>query len=190
MLRKLIKISAVLFVGCCIGATAIIIFVYYDMIKPKFWEFNFIEVISLIAYSVIAIYVAYHLKNRFSSQQMKKNVFFGIANDIQNTFEKELVSIEAFMKNPERRGEIKTILTLKKISNKIHILEINKQSFNEKIACMVDEIRNDYKEIKQTITDDDFGTRNTFSQDSINKMFKYIFNLILNLDQFKSSIFD
>ena len=190
MLKKLIKISAVLFIGYCIGATSLIIFVYYDMIKPTFWGFNFIDVLSLIVYSVIAIYVAHHLKNRFSAQQMKKNVFLGIANDIQNTFEKELVSIEAFMNNPERRAEIKTMLTLKKISNKIHILEINKQGFSEKMACMVDEIRNDYKEIKQTITDDDFGTRNSFSQNSINEMFRYSCNLILHLDQFKSSIFD
>ena len=192
MLRRIFKTSGLLFVGCCIGAIAVVIFDFYYMIKSTFWGFNFIDVLSLIVYSVIAIYVAYHLKNRFSEQQMKKNVFLGIANDIEKIFEKELVNIESFMKiNPDEDGDkIKIMLTLKKINNKIHILEKNKQDFNKKVVYLVDEIRNDYKEIKQTITDDDFGTRNSFSQDSINEMFRYSCNIILHLDQFKLSIFD
>jgi hypothetical protein len=191
MRKRVIKISALLFIGCCIGGTSVIIFDCYDMIKPTFWELKFIDVLHLILYLVIAIYFAYHLQNRFSDQQMKKNVLLRIADDIQTIFEKELPSIEAFMEDP-KKGRNKTTLTLRKISNKINIFEVNKdkQGFNKNMAEMVGKIRNDYKQIKRTITDEEFGTDKSFSQESINKMLSYSCNLILHVDQFKSSVFN
>jgi len=190
MLSEKIKFFVVFVVGCFIGATAIIFLDCYDMVKPTFWEFSFVDVLHLIVYSLIAIYVAYYLKNRFSDQQMKKNVFLGIVNDIQNILEKELANIESFMKKPNEKMKIRTILTLKKINNKIHVLEINDKGFDPILKRLLEDIMGDYINIKRSVTDDDFGTPRSFTQENMNKMFLYSYKLIFSLDKFKSSIFD
>jgi len=77
------------------------------MIKPTFWDFNFIDVLSLITYSVIAIYVAFHLKNRYSDQQMKKNIFLRIVDNIEKILTDELPFLHSFMKNNPNKEEEK-----------------------------------------------------------------------------------
>lgn len=192
MLIKVIKVSAFICTGYCVGAISSILFDYYHMIKTSFWEFTFIDLVSLIIYSIIAIYVAHYLKNRFSDRQMKKSFFLNIVDDIGKIFEDRTGFFRSFMiENPDeeaKRAEV--MMLLKKISNKIRVLEMNKQTFNENVACLVDRIRADYSEIKNILTGDDYFTTKSFTTENINKMTKHSNDIIFSLDQLKVSIFD
>jgi hypothetical protein len=190
MLSKIINFLCVLLLGSCAGVIALA--VYYDKTNPSFWEFKLIDVVSLIIYSVIGIYVAYHLKNRFTDLQMKKNMFLDIANDIEKIFEQELSILSSFVKSQtnNENERVRVLLIIKKISNKIHILEEHKKYFNKNVSCLVDNIRHEYDEIKRIITDEDFGPHKSFPKDSDNKILKISCTIILYLDQVKLSIFN
>ena len=77
---------------------------------------------------------------------------------------------------------------LKKINNKIHILENNKTLF-QNISKYVNRVRNYYDKIKEIITGDEFSSPKTFTQQQINEVYKFSCNLIFNLDEIKLNIF-
>jgi hypothetical protein len=123
---------------------------------------------------------------------MKKSFFLNIVDDIGKIFEDRTGFFRSFMiENPDeeaKRAEV--MMLLKKISNKIRVLEMNKQTFNENVACLVDRIRADYSEIKNILTGDDYFTTKSFTTENINKMTKHSNDIIFSLDQLKVSIFD
>jgi hypothetical protein len=193
MLKKLLKIFSLIFIGCAIGILTLSIFDYYDLIKPTFWDFSIIDLLSLIVYSLIAIYVAFYLQNRYSDLQIKKKLFLVVAGDIAKIFEDELSFLQEFMMaNPKTEKEqIKVLLTLRKINNKIYILEQHKKGFNKHVEKLVGEIKSCYSEIKTIITGgDEFIKPKTFSEESINRVLKNGYDIISKLDQVKLSIFD
>jgi len=189
---RTIKISLVVLVSFCIGLITALILGHYAEIKLTFWEFTLIDLVSLITYSVIAVYVAYHLRNRFSDRQMKRDFFLRIVDDIQKILEEKGDFLKSFMKdNPEDEAtRTKLMILLRKISNKIRILELNKETFNENVAGLVEKIRNDYIEIKNIFTGDDYFANKSFTSEHVNKMTKYSDTIIFNLDQVKLGIFD
>ena len=161
-------------------------------LPSMFWDFRLIDVISLITYSIIGLYVAYYLKNRFTDLQMKKKLFLDIANDIETILERELHVLSSFVSSQtnNENERIRVVLLIKKISNKIYILEEHKKYFNESVSKLVDDIRHEYDEIKSIITEEDFGPHKSFPKDSDNKILKISCNIILYLDQVKLCIFD
>jgi hypothetical protein len=190
MLSKIINVLCILLLGFCAGVIALA--VYYDKTNPSFWEFKLIDVISLTIYSVIGIYVAYHLKNRFTDLQMKKNLFLNVANDVERIIEQDLPFLSSFVKSDTNNDtdRIKVLLIIKKISNKIHILEEHGKVFNKTVSSYVANIRHECDEIKRTITDEDFGPHKSFPPESDNKVIRCSCNIILYLDQVKLSIFN
>lgn len=133
MHSQVIKISGLIFLGCIIGVLTIGVLDYYDFINPTLWSFNIIDLLSLIVYSLIAVYIAYYLRNRYSDQQIKKRLFLEVTADIAKIFGDELAFLLEFMKtNSEREEErIKVSLILRKINNKIYILGQHKESFDD-----------------------------------------------------------
>jgi hypothetical protein len=190
MLNKIINFLCPLLLGSSAGVIALA--VYYDKTNPSFWKFRLIDVVSLIIYSVIGIYVAYHLKNRFTDLQMKKNLFLNVANDVEGIIEKELPFLSSFVKSSTNNDDdrIKVLLIIKKISNKIHILEEHGKVFNKTVSNYVANIRYECDEIKRIITDEDFGPHKSFPPGSDNKVIKFSCDIILYLDQVKLSIFN
>ncbi len=193
MLRKLLKIVIFIFIGFVIGILTHSIFCHYDLIKPTFWSFSIIDLLSLIVYSSIAIYVAFYLQNRYSDIQIKKNLFLGVAGDIAKIFEDELAFLQEFMitNYGTEKEKIKVLLILRKINNKIYILEQHKIGFNKDVEKFVEEIKSYYSEIKTIITGrDEFIKTKTFSEENVNRVLKNSYDIIFKLDQVKLSIFD
>ena len=193
MLNRVIKISSLIFLGCIIGALTLSVLDYYDFISPTLWSFNIIDFLSLVVYSLIAVYIAYYLQNRRSDKQIKKRLFLEVAADIAKIFEDELGFLLEFMRTNSRKEEerIKVSLTLRKINNKIYILEQHKNSFNDVTKEFVEGIRGYFVEIKKTIAgDEDFIKPSSFSEESINKVLKNTYHIFFKLDQVKLSIFD
>lgn len=187
------KISGLIFLGYIIGVLTLSILDHYVYISTTFWSFNIIDLLSLIVYSLIAVYIAYYLQNRHSDKQIKKRLFLEVAADISKIFEDELAILLEFMKTNSRKEEekIKVLLTLRKINNKIYILEQHKKDFNDVTKKFVEEIKGYFGEIKNAITgDDDFIKPSSFSVESINSVLKNSYNIFFKLDQVKLSIFD
>jgi len=162
----------------------------YNSTSNSFWQFSLFDLISFAIYILIGVYVAHHLKNRFSDRQIKKNLFVDIANDIENLLEKNLPCLTSFMKSNSDTEEerIKVLLILRKINNKIHVLEKYKL-VSHNITKYVNIIRKDNDEIKEIITGDEFSSPRTFTQQQINKVYKFSCDLIFNLDEIKLNIF-
>lgn len=187
------KIFGLIFLGFIIGVLTLSILDYYVYISPTLWSFNIIDLFSLIVYSLIAVYIAYYLRNRYSDQQIKKRLFLEVAVDIAKIFEDELAFLLEFMKTNSGKEEerIKVLLTLRKINNKIYILEQHKKSINDSTKKFVEEIRGCFGEIRKAIAgDEDFIKPSSFSEESINIVLKNSYNIFLKLDQVKLSIFD
>lgn len=191
MLCRIIRTACVLFVGCCVGVITVVICEHYDKLKSSFWEFRLIELIRLITYSLIAVYVAYHLRNRFSERQMKKNCFLAIANDLGELLEEKLADFQRFMRSTseEQETRVGVMLTLRQMNNKIYILEKYKDAFSRDVASLVDTIRADYDQIKQTMTGDEFTSPSKFSEDHINRVTKGACDIVFSLDKVKLGIF-
>jgi DMSO reductase anchor subunit len=186
------KTFLIFFLGLVVGLVVgvLTITTYYNKTTPTFWQFKLFDLISFISYVVIGVYVAHHLKNRFSDRQMKKNMFVSIANDIEKLFEQELPCLHSFMKsNSDKKDEkIKVLTVLRKINNKIHILEDHKEVFTS-ISKHVMKVRDDYNIIKEIITGDEFDSPKLFTQTQINDMYKFTDKVILSLDEIKLNIF-
>ena len=182
------KTILVFFSGLFLGVLATT--TLYNSISNSFWQFSLFDLISFAVYIVIGVYVAHHLKNRFSDRQIKKNLFVDIANNIENLLEKNLPCLTSFMKsNTDKEEErIKVLLILRKINNKIHILEKYKDIF-QNISRYVNSVRKDYDEVKEIITGDEFSSPKTFTQQQINDVYKFSCDLIFNLDEIKLNIF-
>ena len=192
MQSQVVKCSGLIFLGIIIGILTICVMDFYDFMHPTLWSFNIIDLLSLIIYSLIAIYIAYYLQNRHSDQQIKKKLFLEVTADIAKIFEDELAFLLEFMKtNSEKKEErIKVLLTLRKITNKIFILEQHKNSFNVGTKNFVEEIKRYFGEIKNTIAgDEDFIKPSSFSEESINGVLKNSYNIFFKLDEVKLSIF-
>jgi hypothetical protein len=193
MLNRVIKIFGLIFLGCIIGILTLGIVDYYDFISPTLWSFNIIDLLSLIVYSLIAVYIAYYLRNRHSDQQIKKRLFLEVTADIAKIFENELAFLLEFMKTNSGKEEerIKVLLSLRKIVNKIYILEQHKNSFNDGTKQFVEEIKGYFDKIRKTIAgDEDFIKPSSFSEESINNVLKNSYDILFKLDQVKLSIFD
>ena len=194
MHSQVIKISGLIFLGCIIGVLTIGVLNHYDFINPTLWSFNIIDLLSLIVYSLIAVYIAYYLRNRYSDQQIKKRLFLEVTADIAKIFEDELAFLLEFMKtNSEKEEErIKVSLILRKINNKIYILGQHKESFDDDTKEFVEEIKGYFEEIRTTMDggDDDVIRPSSFSVESINSVLKNSYNIFFKLDQVKLSIFD
>jgi len=191
MLRKILKISSLIFIGCAIGILTDSISFHYDLIKPAFWDFSIIDLLSLVVYSLIAIYVAFYLQNRYSDLQIKKKIFLGVAGDIAKIIEDELAFLQEFMMTNSGTDKEKVLIILKKINNKIYILEQYKIGFNKDIEKFVEEIKSCYSEIKTIITGgDEFSKSKTFSEENVNRVLKNSNDIIFKLDKVKLSIFD
>jgi len=184
------KTVLIFFLGLVVGLVVgvLTITIYYNKMTPTFWQFKLFDLISFITYVVIGVYVAHHLKNRFSDRQMKKNMFVSIANDIEKLFEQELPCLHSFMKSNSNKEKIKVLTVLRKINNKIHILEDHKEVFTG-ISKHVMKIRQDYNRIKEIITGDEFDSPKLFTQTQINDMYKFTDKVILSLDEIKLNIF-
>jgi hypothetical protein len=190
---QVVKNSGLIFLGIIIGVLALGIFDYYVYISPTLWSFNIIDLLSLIVYSLIAVYIAYYLRVRHSDKQIKKRLFLEVAEDIGKIFEDELAFLLEFMKaNSEKREDrIKVLLKLRKINNKIYILEQHKNSFNDDTKKFIEEIKGYFVKIKETIDgDEDFIKPSSFSEDNINSVLKNSYDIYFKLDQVKLSIFD
>ncbi len=188
------KISSLIFLGIIIGVLTLSILDYCDYISPNLWSFNIIDLLSLIVYSLIAVYIAFYLQNRYSDKQIKKRLFLEVSADIAKIFEDKLAFLLEFMKtNSTEKNEekIKVLLTLRKINNKIYILEQHKNSFNDVTKKFIEDIRSYFGEIKNAITgDEDFIKPSSFSAESINSVLKNSYNIFFKLDQVKLYIFD
>lgn len=192
-IQRIIKISCLIFIGCIIGILTLSFYDYYADIRLTFWSFSIIDLLSLIAYSLIAIYIAYYLQNRYSDQQIKKRLFLEVAADITKIFEEELGNLISFMKEKSKKEEerVKILLILRKTNNKIYILEKHKNSFNTNTKKFVEEIKGYFVELRNTIAgEEDFIKPSSFSADSINSVLKNSNNILFKLDQVKLSIFD
>ena len=194
MHSQVIKISGLIFLGCIIGVLTIGVLDYYDFINPTLWSFNIIDLLSLIVYSLIAVYIAYYLRNRYSDRQIKKRLFLEVTADIAKIFGDELAFLLEFMKtNSEKEEErIKVSLILRKINNKIYILGQHKDSFDDDTKEFVEEIKGYFGVIRTTMDggDDDVIRPSSFSVESVNKVLKNTYHIFFKLDQVKLSIFD
>ncbi len=194
MHSQVIKISGLILLGCIIGALTLSVLDYYDFVNPTLWSFNIIELLSLIVYSLIAVYMAFYLRNRHSDQQVKKRLFLEVTADIAKIFGDELAFLLEFMKtNSEKEEErIKVSLILRKINNKIYILGQHKDSFDDDTKEFIEEIKGYFEEIRTTMDggDDDVIRPSSFSEESINKILKNTYHIFFKLDQVKLSIFD
>jgi hypothetical protein len=178
--------------GCFLGALGVV--TWYDGIKganPSFWSFTLFDFVHLITYATIGVYVAYHLRNRFSDQQTKKALFIEITSDIKKLFEQVMPDFGSFMKSSSNKqdGRNKVILGLRMISNKIHILEEHKPGFSRDISTLVEKIRDDYTKMKQIITGDDFATSVPFSDASMPDVCRHMANINHYLDEIKLRVF-
>ena len=91
------KIMLIFFLGLIVGVLTVTTF--YNKMSPSFWQFSLYDLISFTGYIVIGVYVAHHLKNRFSDRQIKKNLFVDVTNNVENLFEKDLPCLISFMKS-------------------------------------------------------------------------------------------
>ncbi len=182
------NIMLIFFIGLIVGVLTITTF--YNKFSPSFWQFSLYDIISFTGYIVIGVYVAHHLKNRFSDRQIQKNLFVTITNNVENLFEENLPILISFMKlNTDQEDErIKILLILRKINNKIYILEKYKNIF-QNINNYVINVRNRNDKIKEIVTGDEFSSPNIFTQQQISEVLKLSCDLILNLDEIKLNIF-
>ena len=104
----MIKIIFLIITGFCIGVIATIVLDCNGKIRPSLWDFNIIDILSLLTYWLIGIYVAYYLVKRSSDQQIKKRLFLDIVKDIENIFEDNLVFLQSFMEKNTAKEERKS----------------------------------------------------------------------------------
>jgi|GEM_PF-5076991 len=191
MLRRIVEyIVLFLFLSIVIVTIKLLWAINHEEIG--FWRCSLFDLLQLTTTLLIAMVVAYYLGNKYSDRQIAKNLFLQITNDISHLFETESHVWNSFMKaNPgTEEDRTRVLLILRKISNKITILENHKIKFNRYVKTLVPDIRNHFDEIKKTITGDDFMAPKAFSEESIRKVLKNGDDLIFKLDQIKVSIFD
>lgn len=191
MRNWIINIGIWIFLAVCILFCILLMAVNYR--KVTFLECSLFNLLQLIAAVFIAIFVAHYLRNKYSDHQVQKKLFLEIVNDISKIIENETSSVLSFMQAGSRSKDERSrvFLLLKKIGNKITILEQHKNLFNESGKKLIVDIRNDHDLMRQFITDDyNFFTSKAYSKDNINKVLKSTFDMIFKLDQIKMNIFN
>lgn len=189
-MKRIVLYIATAIIGLCIIAIA---FLFCKNCKASaFWECSFFNLLQLAAAIIIALFVTHFLKNRHSDNQVQKNLFLQIVSDISKILENESSVLISFMESSSHALDKrqKLLLLLKKISNKISILEQHKQEYNGKIAILMGEVRDALDSIRQAIADDpNFHEEASYSQENINKVMKSIFDIMFKLDQIKLNLF-
>jgi hypothetical protein len=160
--------------------------------QPEFWQISFRDILQLSMTLFIAFFIAHHLRNRYSDKQIQKNLFLEITNDIAKILANESDFLREFMQQFSRAksDKIKVILLLKKISNKITVLETYSCRLDDNTKKLVARLRGYFDIINQIVAgEDDFIKAESFSDDSINKVLKNTFDIIFVLDQIKLNLF-
>ena len=118
---------------------------------------------------------------------VNNNLWINIVNDICQTFESESGKLFDFMGKTKKttEDEREVLLLLRRVSNKISVLENHESHFCDEIKDLVSSIRKDSNDIKSIVTGDDFVRPKSFSAGVVNKVLKEITDIIFNLDKIK-----
>ncbi|MHC4692061.1 MAG: hypothetical protein ACYS67_04910 [Planctomycetota bacterium] len=158
-----------------------------------FWQVRLFDILRLVTNILIAIVIVYYLKNRYSDRQIQKNLFLEVVSDIVRILDSESDDLFKFMKQTTRNrsNKAKILLLLKRISNKITILEEYDDRFDVKVKNLITRLRRYYDVINEIVVgENDFVQSKSFSDDNINRVLKNIFDIGFVLDQIKLNLFD
>lgn len=185
--KNFILILGFLLLGILIGIYLVLILLKHIQLSSEFWGFTLFGFVQFVATVFIALFVTYYLKNRHSNEQIAKGVFLNIVDNICKTFESESNALFDFMAKTKKskKDEREILLLLRRISNKISVLEEHQKHFSTEIKDIVVSIRNDSNDIKCVVTGDDFVRPKSFSDESVNRVLKEITDIIFNLDRIK-----
>jgi len=190
---RIAKTCSLILIGFIIAFISILVCDYYDSMGTVFWQVRLIDLLRLVTNVLIAIFIVYYLKNKYSDRQRHKTLFLEVISDIANIFNEKSDVLLDFMRKADRTNnkKIKLLLFLKQIDNKINVLETHDHQFGEQIETLVKRVRNHFNIIDNLVAGSkDFVETRSFSEDSINKVLKNTFDITFLLDQIKLNLFD
>lgn len=192
MLRQRVNNAGFWLIGFFFGTWFMLLAVRYYLGIQGLWDFTFFELLKFVAMVFIAIFIAYYLKNRYSDRQIKKQVFLDIGDNLRDIFEEKMEELLKFMEKESRSREDRNrmLLLLKRLSNKIRILEEHKNDFESEMAGLIETIREDYSEIKSIVTGDDkFSEPGAYCVEASSKVMRLTYKILFNIDQVKLRLF-
>ncbi len=192
MRRPLLEILALVLSGFFVGVLCMLVMARCWLGMPGLWDFAFFDLFKFVVTVFIAVYITYYLKNRYSDRQVEKKIMLDIADEIRQICEDKIEAFVEFMQKGDRCTEEKNrmLLLLKRISNKISILESQQDEFGSRVGTLIEALRVDYRTIKRVVTGDEkFVQTGAYSAREISGVMKLVYRMLFNIDQLKLTVF-
>lgn len=190
-MQSKMKTVLVIFIGIIIGIIITIYSKYWNDLTVSFWEIKFTEVVELVIYGFIGIYLSFYLTQRFSDTRKKKEIILCILQELNEfVLQHEEIIIDQLRKKANKSSQREVLLILKRMNNKISIIMVNKLcKQNSELFNNLQIIEKKYIELKESITGEEWGIIDTYSVETIDQI-KRIFPLIyLEIDRARIALF-